>query len=159
MKSVKNFIKALGENYYLEFLVDPYSNSVEYDKHFVLVEYQNKNYYENNLEFITVRQQEILNDLKKQYENALSQIFLKLATTNSDTFDSFLKFNIEAVKIIYDPSKITYSELLDIYWRQINPTQKNGQFGDHGPQYRSAIFYQNEKNRIGLRGDQSCSIQ
>ncbi|WP_452603080.1 hypothetical protein [Pontimicrobium sp. MEBiC06410] len=99
MKSVKNFIKALKQNYYIEFLIDPYSSSVEYEKHFVLIKYQNKNYYENNIEFIKIRQREILNDIKKQYENALSQIFLKLATTNSDTFDSFIKFNIEAVKI------------------------------------------------------------
>ncbi len=99
MKNVKNFIRALGENYYPEFLVNPYSELVQYDEHFVLVEYQNKSYYENSLNFIRVRQQAIIIDLKRQYENALSQIFLKLATTRTETFDSFIKFNIEAVKI------------------------------------------------------------
>jgi len=55
--------------------------------------------------------------------------------------------HIEAVEVIYDSSKISYDTLLDIFWRQINPTQSNGQFVDQGPQYRSAIFYQNETEK------------
>jgi len=49
--------------------------------------------------------------------------------------------HIEAVKVIYDPARITYPELLDIFWRHVNPTDGGGQFVDRGPQYRSAIFY------------------
>ncbi|WP_299767359.1 hypothetical protein [uncultured Dokdonia sp.] len=123
MKSVKNLIKSLRENYYLEFLVDPNSDLVAFDKHYVLVNYQNKDYYEVDIESIKLRQQEILIDLKKEYENALSQIFLKLATSNSDTFESFIRFNIEAVKIslrtikadFYIDSKQSryYSNLID----------------------------------------------
>ncbi|MBW1852633.1 MAG: peptide-methionine (R)-S-oxide reductase MsrB, partial [Deltaproteobacteria bacterium] len=41
----------------------------------------------------------------------------------------------------YDPSKTSYSELLDVFWRQIDPTDPNGQFVDRGPQYRTAIYY------------------
>ena len=47
----------------------------------------------------------------------------------------------ESVVITYDPMRITYAQLLDIFWHNIDPTQANGQFCDHGGQYRSAIFY------------------
>ena len=57
------------------------------------------------------------------------------------------KGHIEAVQITYNPSVITYSELLDVFWRQINPTDPGGQFVDRGPQYRSAIFYQNDEQK------------
>ncbi len=57
------------------------------------------------------------------------------------------KGHIEAVQIIYDPSKINYSELLDVFWRQIDPTDPGGQFCDRGPQYRSAIFYENDEQK------------
>jgi len=50
----------------------------------------------------------------------------------------------EAVEIIYDPSKITYEKLLNIFWRQIDPTDAGGQFADRGLQYRSAIFYHDD---------------
>jgi len=53
----------------------------------------------------------------------------------------------ESVQITYDPAKIPYRELLNIYWRNINPTQENGQFNDHGPQYRTVIFYHNEEQK------------
>ena len=47
----------------------------------------------------------------------------------------------ESIEITYDPAKISYEQLLDIYWRQIDPTQSDGQFTDIGPSYRAAIFY------------------
>lgn len=53
----------------------------------------------------------------------------------------------ESIEITYDPSKISFAQLLDIYWRQIDPTQSDGQFTDIGPSYRAAIFYQNEEER------------
>jgi len=49
----------------------------------------------------------------------------------------------ESIEITYDPAKISYEQLLDIYWRQIDPTQADGQFTDIGPSYRAAIFYGN----------------
>ena len=55
----------------------------------------------------------------------------------------------ESIQIAYDPSKISYEQLLDIYWKQIDPTQSNGQFTDIGPSYRAAIFYgSDEEKRI-----------
>jgi methionine-S-sulfoxide reductase len=46
----------------------------------------------------------------------------------------------ESIEITYDPAKISYAQLLDIYWKQIDPTQSDGQFTDIGPSYRAAIF-------------------
>src|SRR5438270_12711544 len=53
----------------------------------------------------------------------------------------------ESIQITYDPAKISYDQLLDIYWRQIAPTQADGQFTDIGPSYRAAIFYGNEDEK------------
>jgi peptide methionine sulfoxide reductase msrA/msrB len=53
----------------------------------------------------------------------------------------------EAIQVTYDPAKVTYKELLDVYWRQIDPTDAGGQFADQGPQYRTAIFYNNEEEK------------
>ncbi len=47
----------------------------------------------------------------------------------------------EAVEIVYDPSKVTYEKLLDVFWHNIDPLAKDAQFCDHGTQYRSGIFY------------------
>ena len=54
----------------------------------------------------------------------------------------------EAVQITYDPSKITYDKLLDVFWRQIDPTDAGGQFVDRGPQYRTAIFYHTDEQEM-----------
>jgi peptide methionine sulfoxide reductase msrA/msrB len=53
----------------------------------------------------------------------------------------------EAVEITYDPSKISYDEILWIFWRQIDPTDAGGSFVDRGSQYRSAIFYLNDEQK------------
>jgi peptide-methionine (S)-S-oxide reductase len=53
----------------------------------------------------------------------------------------------ESIEITYDPTKISYEKLLDIYWRQIDPTQADGQFTDIGPSYRAAIFYSNAEEK------------
>src|SRR5437899_3675560 len=53
----------------------------------------------------------------------------------------------ESIEVTYDPAKISYDQLLDIYWRQIDPTQAGGQFTDIGPSYRAAIFYGNAEEK------------
>ncbi len=50
----------------------------------------------------------------------------------------------EVCQIVYDPAKISYAELLSVFWKTHDPTQVNGQGNDHGTQYRSVIFYENE---------------
>jgi peptide methionine sulfoxide reductase msrA/msrB len=55
--------------------------------------------------------------------------------------------HVEAVQISYDPSRITYEELLKVFWRHIDPNDAEGQFVDRGLQYRSVIFYHDEEQR------------
>ncbi|HEY7530731.1 MAG TPA: peptide-methionine (S)-S-oxide reductase MsrA [Gemmatimonadota bacterium] len=53
----------------------------------------------------------------------------------------------EALRVEYDPAKVSYRELLDVFWRNIDPLVENRQFCDVGEQYRSAIFYHDEEQR------------
>jgi methionine-S-sulfoxide reductase len=53
----------------------------------------------------------------------------------------------EAVEIVFDPSRITYEELLEVFWGSTDPTQDDGQFVDIGRQYRTAIYYHDEDQR------------
>ncbi len=55
--------------------------------------------------------------------------------------------HVEAVQIKFDPEVISYAELLDIYWKQFDPTDKGGSFADRGPQYESAMFYHDDKQK------------
>jgi peptide-methionine (S)-S-oxide reductase len=55
--------------------------------------------------------------------------------------------HVEAMRILYDPGKIGYKDLLEIYWKNIDPTNQQGQFCDFGSQYRSVIFYHDEEQR------------
>jgi peptide methionine sulfoxide reductase msrA/msrB len=52
--------------------------------------------------------------------------------------------HVEAVQVSYDPRKVGYTELLDVFWRHVDPTDSGGQFVDRGPQYRTAIFTHDE---------------
>ena len=53
----------------------------------------------------------------------------------------------ESVQVIYDPSKVSYAQLLDYFWHHIDPTVKDRQFCDYGHQYRTAIFVQNDEEK------------
>ena len=55
--------------------------------------------------------------------------------------------HMESVQILFDTKKVTYSQLLDVFWRNVDPTDAGGQFCDRGSQYRSAIFYHTEEQR------------
>lgn len=55
--------------------------------------------------------------------------------------------HVEAVEIHYDPQKISYEDILEVFWRNINPTDNGGQFVDRGKQYRTGIFYKNEEQK------------
>jgi methionine-S-sulfoxide reductase len=56
--------------------------------------------------------------------------------------------HLEAVRISFDPSRVSYRELLAVFWRNIDPTTNNRQFCDFGTQYQTAIFYLDEEQRI-----------
>jgi peptide-methionine (S)-S-oxide reductase len=53
----------------------------------------------------------------------------------------------EAVEVLYDPTRVSYSKLLEVFWRNIDPLTPNAQFCDHGSQYRAAIFYHNDEQQ------------
>lgn len=53
----------------------------------------------------------------------------------------------EAVQVTYDPATISYEDLLDVFWKSIDPTDTKGQFADKGPQYKTVIFYHNEEQK------------
>lgn len=53
----------------------------------------------------------------------------------------------EVIQIVYDPAKVTYDQLLDVFWRNIDPTDPGGQFADQGSQYRTVIFTHTEAQR------------
>jgi len=53
----------------------------------------------------------------------------------------------ESVEVLYDPSKVSYAQLLDVYWHNVDPTDGGGQFCDRGNQYRTAIFYHDDEQR------------
>ena len=55
--------------------------------------------------------------------------------------------HMESIEVTYDPGKVSYEKLLDVFWRQINPTDADGQFVDRGSSYKSAIFYHNEEQK------------
>lgn len=56
--------------------------------------------------------------------------------------------HLEAVQVVYDPQKVSYQQLLDLFWRQVDPTDEGGQFVDRGDHYRSAIFYHDDQQRL-----------
>ncbi len=53
----------------------------------------------------------------------------------------------ESVEVVYDPRKVSFAQLLDYFWRHVDPTVKDQQFCDHGNQYRTAIFVHNDEER------------
>ena len=66
------------------------------------------------------------------------------ANPTYDEVSSGRSGHIEAVQVRFESNKITYEEILDIFWRQIDPTDAGGQFADRGSQYRTAVFYHDE---------------
>ncbi|MEP7154868.1 MAG: peptide-methionine (S)-S-oxide reductase MsrA [Betaproteobacteria bacterium] len=62
----------------------------------------------------------------------------------------------EAVQVVYDPSKVTYEKLLDVFWHNIDPTTKDAQFCDHGTQYRSGIFYLDDAQKLAAEASKSA---
>ncbi|MFA5370698.1 MAG: peptide-methionine (S)-S-oxide reductase MsrA [Sideroxydans sp.] len=65
----------------------------------------------------------------------------------------------EAVRVRYDPRKVSYEKLLDYFWRHVDPTVKDRQFCDVGSQYRSAIFYQNAAEEKAARASMQTLLQ
>ena len=62
----------------------------------------------------------------------------------------------ESVEVIYDPKKVSYEKLLDVFWTNIDPTVTNRQFCDSGTQYRTAIFYHDEAQRKAAQASKAA---
>jgi len=65
----------------------------------------------------------------------------------------------EAIQVVFDPKRISYEELLHVYWRNTDPTTANRQFCDVGTQYRSAIFYHSEAQKLAAEASKKALIQ
>ena len=66
--------------------------------------------------------------------------------------------HVEAVQVIYDPAQVSYAQLLDYFWRHVDPTDSGGQFVDRGSQYRSVIFYADEEeHRLALASEEALA--
>ncbi|PWU13895.1 MAG: peptide-methionine (S)-S-oxide reductase [Chlamydiae bacterium] len=67
--------------------------------------------------------------------------------------------HFEAVQVVYHSQKISYEELLDVYWKMIDPTRDDGQLEDYGPQYRPVIFYHNLYQKEAAERSKQALIQ
>lgn len=65
----------------------------------------------------------------------------------------------ESVEVVYDPAKVSYQKLLDTFWRNVDPVTPNAQFCDHGSQYRSAVFFQNDEEKRGAEASKQAIEQ
>ena len=66
----------------------------------------------------------------------------------NQTYETYAQMGyIEAVQVYYNPKVVTYEQILNYFWRHIDPTDWGGQFADRGTEYRSAIFYSDDKQR------------
>lgn len=85
-----------------------------------------------------------------EHLNGVTSVLAGYANGNGTkpTYENYAeKGYLEAVQITFDPTKISYAAILDIFWHQFDPTDAGGQFNDRGPQYRSGIFYHNEEQK------------
>lgn len=71
----------------------------------------------------------------------------KLANPTYEQVSSGGTGHAEAVKVVYDPDKVGYQQLLAVFWRNVDPLDASGQFCDRGNQYRSEIFYMDEQQK------------
>lgn len=69
-------------------------------------------------------------------------------TTDNPTYENYMAGgHIEVVEVVFDPKRVSYQQLLDTFWRQIDPTDAGGQFVDRGHAYSSAVFYFDEEQK------------
>ena len=69
---------------------------------------------------------------------------------------AFLTRTTEAVRVVFDPAKVSYEKLLEVFWRNIDPTVTDRQFVDVGSQYRAAVFYHDEAQRAAAEASKEA---
>ncbi len=80
----------------------------------------------------------------------------KVANPTYDVVSAGNSGHAESVQVTFDPSKVTYSKLLEYYWRTIDPTTKDAQFCDHGTPYRTVIFVHDEQQRAAAEASKKA---
>jgi peptide-methionine (S)-S-oxide reductase len=70
-----------------------------------------------------------------------------VASPNYEEVSAGQTGHAESVEVSYDPGKVAYQHLLDVFWHNVDPLTPNAQFCDHGNQYRAAIFYRTEEEK------------
>jgi peptide-methionine (S)-S-oxide reductase len=70
-----------------------------------------------------------------------------VASPNYEDVSAGQTGHAESVEVSYDPGKVSYQQLLDVFWHNVDPVTANAQFCDHGNQYRAAIFYKTEEEK------------
>jgi len=79
----------------------------------------------------------------------------RVANPTYEQVSAGLTGHAEAVEVTFDPAKVSYNQLLKVFWRNVDPTTPDQQFCDHGNQYRSAIFYlDNDQKRLAEESKQ-----
>jgi peptide methionine sulfoxide reductase msrA/msrB len=67
---------------------------------------------------------------------------------DSANYDNYMDRGFtEGVQVTFDPAKVTYEKLVEVFWQNIDPTDPNGQFADRGPGYRAAVYYHDDKQK------------
>ena len=81
-------------------------------------------------------------------------------TSRNPTYDTYAAAgHVEAVKVSWDPHRVSYQELLDTYWHHTNPTDGKGQFVDRGPQYRPILFYTDDAQKAAAEASRAALAQ
>jgi peptide-methionine (S)-S-oxide reductase len=65
----------------------------------------------------------------------------------------------EVVQVLYDPKKVSYDKLLEVFWHNVDPTQRDGQFCDHGSQYRTAIFFHDDAQKRAAEASKAVLLK
>lgn len=98
MQSINSFLNLLGKNYYSEFLINVNSETIDFDSYIILVKYNGTYFYELNNNETLLKRKEIIIEIKKQYQQALNEIYSMLLSQDPSKLNSYLDLNIKAVK-------------------------------------------------------------
>lgn len=98
MQSINSFLNLLGKNYYSEFLINVNSETIDFDSYIILVKYNGTYFYELNNNETLLKRKEIITEIKKQYQQALNEIYSMLLSQDPSKLNSYLDLNIKAVK-------------------------------------------------------------
>jgi peptide-methionine (S)-S-oxide reductase len=66
--------------------------------------------------------------------------------------------HIESIEIVFDPKKVSYEKILDVFWHNVDPTNPYGQFCDNGSSYRTAIFFENDAQRVAAEASKKAIV-